>query len=206
MRLMGMLAAVPESLAFGLDQLAAPLAAKVWANELEREIDTQGETLARVIEAVLLAKRYGIVTRYSAILALESDELYRSLDIQQIRRDPAGIALDPPEISKADEKRIGANGGDGDGDGDGDGGDDSSWDGNGGDDGQNSGGGDGGDDPAVDEGFSDGGCRASRGTGSLPAWLLLAAVGLACRPRRRALARWACAQAAGNDQSATPAH
>jgi len=92
-------------------QIAAPLAAKAWTDALERQIDEEGETPALVNQAVSLARTYGIVTRYTSLLALESDELYAEHGVERIVRDPAGIALQPIEIpSSEDEGRIGGEG------------------------------------------------------------------------------------------------
>ena len=91
--------------------IAASLAAKVWATQLEHEIDTMGESPDRVAQAVTLAKTYGIITRYSSMLVLASDALYEEQGIERIERDPAGIALAPIEApAQVDESRIGGNG------------------------------------------------------------------------------------------------
>jgi len=92
------------------NQIAAPLAAKSWADQLERQIDAQGETLVLVNQAVKLARTYGIVTRYSSLLALESDDLYTQYGVKRVERDPAGIALQPIEEAKTDESQVGGQG------------------------------------------------------------------------------------------------
>lgn len=94
----------------GLHRLAAPLAAKAWSNRLERRIDEGGETEELVDEAVVLARRYGIITRYTSMLALESPEMYDEYDVQRPPRDPAGIALGEITSSRIDESRIGGEG------------------------------------------------------------------------------------------------
>ncbi|HHB93417.1 MAG TPA: VWA domain-containing protein, partial [Thioploca sp.] len=97
-----------------MSQIAAPLAAKVWSDQLERQIDEMGESNELVNQAVVLARTYGIVTRYTSLLALESDELYAKQGVELIKRDPAGIALQPIAISSVDEGRIGGQGTDDD--------------------------------------------------------------------------------------------
>jgi len=93
------------------NQIAAPLAAKAWTDALERQIDEESETQVIVNQAVSLARTYGIVTRYTSLLALESDELYAEQGVERIARDLAGIALQPIEIaSSVDEGRIGGEG------------------------------------------------------------------------------------------------
>jgi len=92
-------------------QIAAPLAAKAWTDALERQIDEKGETQTLVNQAVSLARTYGIVTRYSSLLALKSEELYAEQGVERIARDPAGIALQPIEIASfVDEGSIGGEG------------------------------------------------------------------------------------------------
>jgi uncharacterized protein YegL len=91
-------------------RLAAPLAAKVWADQLERRIDEQGETASLVDEAVALAKTYGILTRYSSFIALRDENLYVKQDIARIERDPAGIALQPIIVTPTNEQQIGGEG------------------------------------------------------------------------------------------------
>ena len=91
-------------------RIAAPLAAKAWADKLERQIDETGESSELVNQAVVLARTYGIVTRYTSLLALESDELYAEQGVELIERDPAGIALQPIKLSSVDEGRIGGQG------------------------------------------------------------------------------------------------
>ncbi|MHC5056201.1 MAG: VWA domain-containing protein [Planctomycetota bacterium] len=101
---------LPESYADPFDRIAAPLAAKAWADRLERSADEEGETALLVTEAVILAKTYGIVTRYSSMLALESAELYDQYGIVRPPRDEAGIALEPVTGSSTAEQRIGGEG------------------------------------------------------------------------------------------------
>ncbi len=91
-------------------RIAAPLAAKAWSDRLERQIDETSESDELVNQAVVLARTYGIVTRYTSLLALESKELYEQQGVELIKRDPAGIALQPIEISTVDEGRIGGHG------------------------------------------------------------------------------------------------
>ncbi len=91
-------------------RLAAPLAAKAWADELERHIDRQGETSTLINEAVALARKYGILTRYSSLLALETEELYAEHGVERIERDLAGIALQNLSGSPEDESQIGGEG------------------------------------------------------------------------------------------------
>ena len=91
-------------------QIAAPLAAKAWANQLERQVDTQGESNILVEEAVKLARTYGIITRYSSFMALRDEALYVKQGIARIERDPAGIALQPIVVSNVDENQIGGAG------------------------------------------------------------------------------------------------
>ncbi len=103
----------PLTLASGnskMARMAAPLAAKAWADALERQIDQEGESSAQVNQAVQLARTYGIVTRYSSLLALESEEMYAQYGIKRIARDPAGIALEPVELSSVDENQVGGEG------------------------------------------------------------------------------------------------
>jgi len=100
----------PDSYDDAFDRIAAPLAARTWADRLELEADLNGETPALVDEAVVLAKTYGIVTRYSSLLALETEQLYVEYDIETPLRDEAGIALEPVSPSVADESRIGGAG------------------------------------------------------------------------------------------------
>jgi Ca-activated chloride channel family protein len=92
-------------------QIAAPLAAKIWTDALERQIDEKGETQELINPAIILARTYGIVTRYTSLLALESDKSYAKQSVERIARDPAGIALQPIETeSIVDEGRIGGEG------------------------------------------------------------------------------------------------
>lgn len=101
----------PLSLANGkMTRIAAPLAAKAWADALERQIDQEGESSAQVNQAVQLARTYGIVTRYSSLLALESEEMYAQYGVKRIARDPAGIALESVEMSSVDESQVGGEG------------------------------------------------------------------------------------------------
>ena len=93
-----------------LHRLAPPLAAKAWSNRLERRIDEEGETEELVDEALVLARRYNIVTRYTSMLALESPEMYDEYDVQRPPRDPAGIAIGEIRSSRIDESRIGGDG------------------------------------------------------------------------------------------------
>ena len=93
-----------------LASLAAPLYAKFVADQLEREIDDSLESSELVQQAVLHAKRFGIVTRYSSLLALDSPELYELLGITRIPRDLAGVALVELEGSKVDESQVGGEG------------------------------------------------------------------------------------------------
>ncbi len=104
----------------GLHRVVPPLAAKAWADALEREIDLEGETVERVDAAVRLARAYGIITRYSSHLALTDEADYAERGIDRIARDPAGIALDPVDGAEENEGRIGGEGVPGD-DADGDG-------------------------------------------------------------------------------------
>ena len=90
---------------------AAPLAAKIWANQLEQEIDTMGESPALVTEAVTLARNYGIITRYSSMLVLGDEAAYEQQGIERLERDVAGIAVTPIEMSSDfDESRVGGDG------------------------------------------------------------------------------------------------
>jgi len=91
-------------------RLAAPLAAKAWADQLERRIDEQGETAALVNEAVALARTYGILTRYSSFIGLHDEALYAEQGIARIERDPAGIALQPIAVTPTHEEQIGGEG------------------------------------------------------------------------------------------------
>lgn len=150
----------------GVHLIAAALYANAVARELERNIDRFGETKERVIEALLLSRTYGIVTRYTSMLALETPELYEEYGIDKVERDPAGIALEAIELSDQDEDRIG-----------GDGADDEAAEG---DD----------DDWSPDDGLEDsagfgGGCGCELGYGSKPVgWLALLGL-LAIRRRGR---------------------
>ncbi|MCP4701607.1 MAG: VWA domain-containing protein [Gammaproteobacteria bacterium] len=94
----------------GIHLTAAPLAAKTWADRLEQRIDQQAETTELVDEAVRLARTYGIVTRYSSLLALETEALYSTYNIERIARDNAGIATQPVSVSSVDESRLGGAG------------------------------------------------------------------------------------------------
>jgi Ca-activated chloride channel family protein len=94
----------------GIHRVAPALAAKAWADRLERRIDEEGETEELVQEAVVLARRYGILTRYSSMLALETPEMYDEYGVQRPARDLAGIALEDVSGSTADEHRIGGEG------------------------------------------------------------------------------------------------
>lgn len=97
---------VPET----FRRIAAPLAAKALADRLERQIDSEGESDELVTEAVRLARTYGIVTRYSSLLALESEADYAEYGVERIERDPAGIALQPVTDVSSDENRVGGAG------------------------------------------------------------------------------------------------
>lgn len=101
---------IPLSVPTDFARIAAPLTAKALADQLERQVDQEGETDALVAEAVRLARTYGIVTRYSSLLALDSDALYAEHGVQRVERDLAGIALDPITDSTVDEGRIGGTG------------------------------------------------------------------------------------------------
>ncbi len=91
-------------------RIAAPLAAKTATDQMERQIDATGETKELVNLAVAMGRYYGIVTRYTSLLALESEELYAEQGVDLIKRDPAGIALQPIIVSSVDEGRIGGQG------------------------------------------------------------------------------------------------
>ncbi|MEW5849347.1 MAG: VWA domain-containing protein [Myxococcota bacterium] len=92
--------------------LAIPaLAAKAHADELERRADSQGETPELLRDAVILAKTYGIVTRYSSLLALDDPTLYARYGVDRIARDAAGVATEAVTASEVDESRIGGEGG-----------------------------------------------------------------------------------------------
>ncbi|MCP4700699.1 MAG: VWA domain-containing protein [Gammaproteobacteria bacterium] len=91
-------------------RIAAPLAAKIRADRLERQIDLNGETAESVDQAVRLARVYGIVTRYSSMLALESEALYEEHGMQRIQRNEAGIALEEVSGAIVDEDRVGGEG------------------------------------------------------------------------------------------------
>ena len=80
--------AAPTVGSSGVYLVAAPLAAKAWADQLERDVDRLGETDERVAAAVVLAQTYGIVTRYSSLLALESAEMYAEYGVELIRGMP----------------------------------------------------------------------------------------------------------------------
>ncbi|MEM7020496.1 MAG: VWA domain-containing protein, partial [Pseudomonadota bacterium] len=94
----------------GIHLIAVPLAAKTWADRLEQQADNVAETAELVDEAVRLARTYGIVTRYSSLLALETEELYAQHNIERIERNAAGIALQPVSGSSVDEDRLGGSG------------------------------------------------------------------------------------------------
>jgi Ca-activated chloride channel family protein len=94
----------------GIHRVAPVLAAKAWADSLERRIDEEGETDELVNEAVMLARRYGIVTRYTSLLALETPGMYDDYGVQRPARDPAGIALEEVSGSTENERRIGGDG------------------------------------------------------------------------------------------------
>lgn len=91
-------------------RIAAPLAANAWSDELIRWMDQNAETPAALDEAIVLAKTYGIVTRYTSLIALASPEAYVDRGIQRVERDVAGIALEPITTSSEDEARIGGDG------------------------------------------------------------------------------------------------
>lgn len=93
-----------------ISPIAAPLAAKSWADQLERQIDQEGETSELIKQAVHLAKTYGIVTRYSSLLALENEEMYIQQGVKRIERDSAGIALQDVEDSVTGENQVGGEG------------------------------------------------------------------------------------------------
>lgn len=101
---------VPDVGSDGAALAAPPLAAVAWAERLAREIDAEGETPERVLEAVLVAKRYGVLTRYSSVLAMENDQMYADAGIDRIARDPAGIATEDVPASTFDEFRVGGAG------------------------------------------------------------------------------------------------
>ena len=91
--------------------IAAPLAAKAWANQLEQQIDEDGETPALAAEAVTLARTYGIVTRYSSMIAFADESEYQVQGIEQVERNEAGISVTPLQVqSQIDESRIGGDG------------------------------------------------------------------------------------------------
>lgn len=87
--------------------LAPPLYARALADQLERDIDQTLESPERVSAAVRLAKTYGVLSRYSSMLALESAAMYGRAGVDRIERDPAGIALSPVSASAIDEAQIG---------------------------------------------------------------------------------------------------
>jgi len=93
-----------------LNHLAAPLTAKAWADALERDIDINGEDNNKVSIALRIARTYGIVTRYSSLLALSEESAYDIQGIQRLSRDQAGIALQEVTIADLDETRIGGDG------------------------------------------------------------------------------------------------
>ena len=91
-------------------RIAAPLAAQAWAEAIERRVDLNGETDADIDAAVVLAKTYGIVTRYSSMIALDTPQAYADLGVARVERDEAGIAVEPVSTSAEEEDRIGGNG------------------------------------------------------------------------------------------------
>lgn len=103
---------MPDGLTHGapFGHIAAPLAAKAWADEIELTVDRNEELPETVDDAVVLAKTYGIVTRYASLVAMSTDEAYEAQGIDRVRRDAAGIALDPVLPSTEDESRIGGQG------------------------------------------------------------------------------------------------
>lgn len=93
-----------------LSHLAPPLIGAAWTARIEAEIDREGETPERVAAAVELARIYGIVTRYSSLLALPDEADYAARGVPRVPRDPAGIALAPLSPSPVDEDRVGGAG------------------------------------------------------------------------------------------------
>ena len=94
----------------GSRPFAAPLVGFSFARRAARRIDREGESRERVDRAVLLARRYGIVSRYSSMLGLATPEAYREIGIDRPERDGAGIAVGPVASSTEDERRIGGAG------------------------------------------------------------------------------------------------
>lgn len=93
-----------------LSHLAPPLVGAAWTARIEAEIDRDGETPARVAAAVELARIYGIVTRYSSLIALPDEADYAARGVPRVPRDPAGIALAALAPSPVDEDRVGGAG------------------------------------------------------------------------------------------------
>jgi len=91
-------------------RLAAPLAASSWADRMARQMEETSEDPELIDGAVILAKRYNILTRYSSMLALETEEMYLEHGLVKLARDPAGIALEEVPASVEDEARIGGQG------------------------------------------------------------------------------------------------
>jgi len=102
--------APPREGSNSIRRIVPPLVAKARADRLEREIDILGETSERVQNAVALARIYGILTRYSSLVALDSDELYAQKGIERPKRDEAGISLTLLTSIGGDESRIGGQG------------------------------------------------------------------------------------------------
>ncbi|MDM8564468.1 VWA domain-containing protein [Candidatus Halobeggiatoa sp. HSG11] len=93
-----------------ITKVAVPLSAKATSDLLERQIDENGETKELVNMTLALGRHYGILNRYTSLLALETDEMYKQFGVDVIERDPAGIALEPIIVSAIDESRIGGQG------------------------------------------------------------------------------------------------
>ncbi len=92
------------------DRIAAPLAANLWVDKIAREIDQGSETGELVDEAVVLAKTYGIVTRYASFVAFDSPMAYVERGVERVARDEAGIAIASVSPSSTSEARIGGEG------------------------------------------------------------------------------------------------
>lgn len=101
--------ATPSSIGVAL---AVPaLGAKVRADALARQMEREGESEELLVEALFIAKHFGIVTRYSSFIVLADDARYDALGIARVPRDAAGIALVEVDTSEAtEEARIGGEG------------------------------------------------------------------------------------------------
>lgn len=72
-----------------------PSLARLWAERRIRALELEGEQ-REAVEG--LSQRYGVLSRYTALLALEDEQMMRTFDIERLTRSESGVA-DATELS-----------------------------------------------------------------------------------------------------------